>query len=324
MADAETRSRRPGLPAALLRRKESGIFLALLVLMGAITLYQRQFATADNLYQVSRQIAYPAIMALGVLFVILTSGIDLSISSVVGLSGVLCGMALAAGLPIPLAVAIGLLTGAGLGALNGAVVSYLGVTPFIVTLGMLSMARGAVMVMTHGDSVRGIPEPFIRLGLLDVAGIPMPVLVLAVMAVGSHLILSRTVFGRRLYAIGGNEEATALSGVNTQRVKLAAYVLSAGFSAVTGILFIARFRSAQANAGFGMELDAIAAAVIGGTSLLGGEGTVPGVLIGAAIMGVIRNGLVLMQVSSYWQEFIIGGIIVLAAVVDVLRSRRRK
>jgi len=178
-------------------------------------------------------------------------------------------------------------------------------------------------VLTHGDSIRSIPESFIRAGLMDIGGVPMPVFILAGVALASHLTLSSTAFGRRVYALGGNENATELSGVNTRRVKFATYVLSGILSAVTGILFVARFRSAQANAGFGMELDAIAAAVIGGTSLMGGQGTVAGVLIGATIMGVVRNGLVLMEVSSYWQELIIGSIIVLAAVVDILRTRAR-
>jgi ribose transport system permease protein len=308
---------------ALLRRRESGIFLALLGLVVLITLFQPGFASRSNLYLVSRQIAYVAIVALGVFFVILTSGIDLSVGSVVGLSGVLAGLTLAQGIPPILGVGVGLLTGGLVGAINGILVAYVGVTPFIVTLGMLSMARGVVLVLTHGDSIRSIPESFIRAGLMDIGGVPMPVFILAGVALASHLTLSSTAFGRRVYALGGNENATELSGVNTRRVKFATYVLSGILSAVTGILFVARFRSAQANAGFGMELDAIAAAVIGGTSLMGGQGTVAGVLIGATIMGVVRNGLVLMEVSSYWQELIIGSIIVLAAVVDILRTRAR-
>lgn len=309
---------------ALLRRRESGILLALVGLMVCITLFQPEFATRGNLYLVSRQIAYVAIVALGVFFVILTGGIDLSIGSVVGLSGVLAGLAMSRGVGSAFGVAVGLLTGALVGAINGTIVAYVGVTPFIVTLGMLSMARGVVLIMTHGDSIRGIPESFIQAGLMNVGGFPMPVLVLAAVALASHLTLSSTAFGRWIYAVGSNENATELSGVNTRRVKLATYVLASTLSAVTGILFVARFRSAQANAGWGMELDAIAAAVIGGTSLMGGQGTVAGVLIGATIMGVVRNGLVLMQVSSYWQELIIGSIIVLAAVMDILRSRARR
>lgn len=309
--------------ARLLGQREAGMFLALMALVVLITFYRREFATPGNLYLVSRQIAYVAIVALGVFFVILTSGIDLSVGSAVGLSGVLCGMAMAKGLPPVVGVMVGLLTGALIGAVNGTLVSYVGVTSFIITLGMLSVARGVVLVLTHGDSIRNIPESFIRAGLMDVMGISMPVIVLVVVAVISHLMLTYTAYGRRIYALGGNEDAARLSGINTRRVKLSTYVLSSTFSAITGILYIARFQSAQANAGFGMELDAIAAAVIGGTSLMGGQGTVPGVLIGATIMGVIRNGLVLMGVSSYWQELIIGSIIVLAGVLDIVRSRRR-
>jgi ribose transport system permease protein len=305
------------------RRREFGILLALLGLMGLITVFQPHFAAKGNLYLVSRQIAYTAIVALGVFFVILTSGIDLSVGSIVGLSGVVCGWLMFKGLVPGLAIVAGLLTGVLVGAINGVIVSYVGVTPFIVTLGTLGIARGAVYVATHGDSIRNIPESFNRAGLMDVLVFPMPVVVLAAIAAISHVILNHTVFGRRVYAVGGNEAATALSGINTRRVKLCTYMVCGLFSAVSGVLYIARFSSAQAEPAKGIELDAIAAAVIGGTSLMGGEGTVAGVLIGATIMGVIRNGLVLVEVSSYWQELVIGSIIVLAAIVDVLRNRRR-
>jgi ribose transport system permease protein len=187
---------------ALLRRRESGIFLALLGLVVLITLFQPGFASRSNLYLVSRQIAYVAIVALGVFFVILTSGIDLSVGSVVGLSGVLAGLTLAQGIPPILGVGVGLLTGGLVGAINGILVAYVGVTPFIVTLGMLSMARGVVLVLTHGDSIRSIPESFIRAGLMDIGGVPMPVFILAGIALASHLTLSSTAFGRRVYALG--------------------------------------------------------------------------------------------------------------------------
>ncbi|MHC5033771.1 MAG: ABC transporter permease [Planctomycetota bacterium] len=308
----------------LLRQRESSIFLALLGIVVLVTFVQPKFATATNLYLVSRQIAFTAIVAMGVFFVILTSGIDLSVGSVLGLSGVACGLALASGMHPLLGVVVGLLTGAALGAINGAIVAYVGVTPFIVTLGMLSIARGAVLVLTKGDSVREIPESFMAAGLWDlpVLNIPVAVLVLLFVAAFSHVLLKYTVFGRRVYAVGGNEEATELSGIDVRLVKFFTYVISGAFASITGMLYICRFRSAQASAGLGLELDAIAAAVIGGTSLLGGEGSVAGVLIGAMIMGVVRNGLVLMQVSTYWQKLVIGSIIGLAAVIDVVRRRR--
>jgi ribose transport system permease protein len=309
---------------SLLHRRESGIFLALLALAGLITLFQPQFATASNLFLVSRQISFTAILALGVLFVILTGGIDLSVGSTAGLSGFTAALAMAAGWPVLAAIGVGLLTGAAVGLINGAIVSYVGVTPFIVTLGMLGAAHGAVLVIKQGDSVRDIPHAFIQTANGSLFGLSVPVLILIALAAFSHVVLNHTAFGRRVYAIGGNEEATAFSGINIRAVKFLTYVICGLSAAVTGILFVARFQSAQADAGRGMELDAIAATVIGGTSLMGGEGTVLGVLLGATIMGVIRNGLVLLEVSSYWQELIIGGIIVLAAILDVVRSRKRK
>jgi ribose transport system permease protein len=314
----------PSLLKKLLHRRESGILLALIGLVIVITGFERNFLTPNNLYLVSRQIALTAIIALGVFFVILTGGIDLSVGSTVGLSGFMCGLAMAGGVHPALAVAIGLITGAVVGAVNGSIVAYIGVTPFIVTLGMLGVARGVVLVIKHGDSIRDIPPSFIDVGNGSIFGLSAPVIMLLLIAVLAHVVLKHTAFGRRVYAIGGNEEATALSGINTRRVKFHTYVICGTLASVTGMLYVARFRSAQADAGRGIELDAIAATVIGGTSLMGGEGSVVGVLIGAVIMGVIRNGLVLMEVSSYWQELIIGSIIVLAAILDIVRSRRRR
>lgn len=313
-----------GFAGKLMRQKESTIFLALLGIMALIYVFAPKFLSGANMYLVTRQVAYTAIAALGVFFVILTAGIDLSVGSIIGLSGVTCAMSMAAGLhPVP-AVGVGLATGALVGAFNGAITAYVGVTPFIVTLGMLSMARGAVYALTKGESVRKIPKSFIQFGSADILGIPLILVILIILAVISHIIVKYTVFGRRIMAVGGNEEAAELSGINVKSVKFRTYIICGILSSVTGIMFITRFRSAQADAGNGMELDAIAAAVIGGTSLFGGEGSVAGVLIGAMIMGVIRNGLVLMEVSTYWQRLIIGSIIVLAAIVDVIRKRTGK
>jgi ribose transport system permease protein len=309
-----------------LKRRESGVFFALVAMVGLIALIEPHFLEPNNLYLVSRQIALTAIVAMGVFFVILTGGIDLSVGSTISLSGFVCGLTMAAGLHPIIAVLAGLLTGAVVGAVNGVIVSFVGVTPFIVTLGMLGVASGVVLVIRHGDSVKSqeLSRAFIDIGNGGLFGLSTPVIVLLVIAVIAHILLKHTAFGRRVYAIGGNEEATALSGINTRLVKFFTYVICGMLSSVTGILFVARFVSAQADAGKGKELDAIAAAVIGGTSLMGGEGTVIGVLIGAVIMGVIRNGLVLLRVSAYWQELIIGSIIILAAIIDIVRSRRHR
>lgn len=313
----------PNLLVRLIRKRESGVFLALVLIVTMLSVARPVFFSPENLYIVSRQIALTALVGLGVFYVILTGGIDLSVGSIVGLSGFLAGMAMGAHYHPVVAVGVGLLAGALLGAINGGIVAYIGVTPFIVTLGMLGVARGTIYILKHGDSVRDIPAGYVNFGNGDFYGLPVPVLILIGMALISHVVLVLTPFGRRIYAIGGNEEATALSGINTRLVKFFTYVVSGILCSITGLLFIARFNSAQADSGRGMELDAIAAAVIGGTSLMGGQGSVLGVMIGATIMGVVRNGLVLLQVSSYWQETIIGMIIVAAAILDVIRNRKR-
>lgn len=306
----------------LIKKKESAIFLALLGIMIIITIIAPKFATPGNLYRVARQISFVAIASLGVFTVILTSGIDLSVGSLIGLSGITCGMAMAMGLnPIP-AILVGMATGFGVGLINGFLVSYVGITPFIVTLGMLSMARGSIWIITKGWPIEDINEKFMVIGQGSLLGIPVPVIIMIIVSISMHIFLTYSVFGRRIYAIGGNEEATRLSGINIKKIKCIVYGISGLMASITGIILVARFSSAQTSSGDGWELDAIAAAVIGGTSLMGGSGSVVGVLIGAAIMGVIRNGLVLMRVSAYWQTAIMGLIIILAAVIDRLKNRQ--
>jgi len=305
----------------LMKQKESTIFLALLGIVILVSIIAPNFLTTRNAFSVSRQISFYAIVACGVLFVILTAGIDLSVGSVVGLTGVTSGFAMAHGVHPLLAVGVGLGTGLLCGLISGALIAYLKVTPFIITLGMLSVARGAVWVITEGWPITEIPQSFLVVGRSQIFGIALPVVVLLFIAVIDFIILKYTTFGRRIYAIGGNEEAAVLSGINVARVKLGAYLFSGFHAAIVGVLLVARFSSAQSAAGEGWELDAIAAAVIGGASLAGGSGSILGVLIGASIMGVIRNGLVLMRVSVYWQTLVIGAIIILAAVIDRERDK---
>jgi len=218
-------------------------------------------------------------------------------------------------------VLLGIFVGLVMGAVNGALVAYVGIAPFIVTLGMLSFASGLVLGLTKGWPITDVPASFLPIAQGSFLGLPIPLWIAVAIAVLAHLALSTTAFGRRTYAIGGNEQATFLSGIDVKRIKFVLYLIPAACASIAGIILVARFNSAQADTGKGWELDAIAAAVIGGTSLAGGSGSVLGVLIGACIMGVIKNGLVLMRVSSYWQTAIIGIIIVLAAVLD--RAKRR-
>jgi ribose/xylose/arabinose/galactoside ABC-type transport system permease subunit len=305
----------------LIRRRESAILLALLVIMIAIGAVEPNFVTGSNLYLVSRQISFVAIVALGELFVILHGGIDLSVGSVMAFSGMVAGYSMKIGIPPPIAVVLGVAAGLAMGAINGALVSYVRLAPFIATLGMLSFASGMVLGLTKGWPITEIPPSFQPVAQGSLLGVPIPVWITLAMAAIAHVVLTQTAFGRRIYAMGGNEQATFLSGIDVRRVKFALYAISAGCASIAGILLVARFSSARADNGTGWELDAIAAAVIGGTSLSGGAGSVLGVLVGACIMGVIKNGLVLMKVSSYWQTAIIGVVIVLAVVLD--RARRR-
>lgn len=303
------------------RRRESAILAALVVLIIAIGAAEPNFVSGSNLYLVSRQISFVAIVALGELFVILHGGIDLSVGSIMALAGMACGYLMKLGVPPPAAVGLGIVAGLGMGAINGALIAYVRIAPFIVTLGMLSFASGVVLGLSKGWPITEIPASFAPLAQGSFLGLPIPVWIALVLAAIAHVVLSATAFGRRTYAIGSSEQAAYMSGVNVRRIKLALYVISAGCAALAGIVLVARFSSAQADTGKGWELDAIAAAVIGGTSLSGGTGSVLGMLIGACIMGVIKNGLVLMKVSSYWQTAIIGVVIVLAVVLD--RARRQ-
>ncbi len=317
-----TQPNRRGLIKRIIQSKESAIFLVLILIMGGISLIAPKFLSAANLFLVSRQVSFVAIVAFGELFVILTGGIDLSVGSIMGLAGMAAAYAMQLGIPVPLAVGLGILVGMLMGAVSGALVSYVKIPPFIVTLGMLSLASGLVLGLTKGWPLTNIPASFLPVAQGEFLGLPIPVWIAAVLAVIAHVVLAYTAFGRRTYAMGGNEQATFLSGINVKRIKFIIYMIPAVAASIAGIILVARFNSAQADTGKGWEMDAIAAAVIGGTSLAGGSGTVLGVVIGACIMGVIKNGLVLMRVSSYWQTAIIGIIIVLAAALDRMKAKK--
>jgi ribose transport system permease protein len=308
---------------SLARGRESAILLALILIMTVITVFAPNFMTGGNLYLISRQISFVAIVAIGELFVILTGGIDLSVGSVMGLAGVAAAGAMKLGIDPILAIACGLAVGLALGAINGALIAYVRIAPFIVTLAMLSFARGLILILTEGWPITQIPKSFLPIAQGDFLALPIPLWIMLLAAAIAWFVLTQTAFGRRTYAIGGNEQATFLSGINVKGITFRLYMISSLCAALVGVVLVARFNSAQADTGTGWELDAIAAAVIGGTSLMGGAGSVLGVLIGAAIMGVIRNGLVLMMVSPYYQTAIIGVIIVLAAVLDRVKSARQ-
>jgi ribose transport system permease protein len=294
--------------------------LALLCLVLAIA--SQHFLTVDNLLNVLRQSAINAILALGQLVVIITAGIDLSIGSIMGLTIVLLALMLRGGTPSLLACALTVLAGVAVGLLNGLLLTRLKLPhPFISTLGTMNVARGAALLLASGVPISGLPVRFRETVAGSALGIPSPVLVAGVLYAVGHLFLTRTVWGRDLYAIGGNREAARLCGIPVDRRLNLAYALSGGAAGLAAVVMAARMNSGFPLAGSGAELDAIAAVIVGGASFFGGVGTAGGTLIGALIIGFLRNGLNLLDVSAYWQMIVIGAVIVAAVCIDVLRQR---
>jgi ribose/xylose/arabinose/galactoside ABC-type transport system permease subunit len=300
-----------------------GTVIGLLVLCGVLWILTPHFMTVSNLLNVVEQTSINAIVAVGMTFVILSAGIDLSVGSIVALAGVVLGTALQGGQPLVSALPLALAAGAACGLANGALISWGGLPPFIVTLGTMSIARGAALVFTEGRPVSGFAPSFRVLATGRVGFVPAPVIAIALVYLVAHVVLTRTTFGRYVYAIGGNEEATRLSGVSIRFHNTMIYGVSGLTSALAAVILTARLNSAQPIAGMMYELDAIAATVIGGTSLMGGDGTLGGTLVGALIMGVLRNGLNLLGVSSFLQQIVIGGVIVVAVLLDTVLKRRR-
>lgn len=301
--------------------RDNPALTGLLLLVLCMSVMSPNFFTTDNLLNVAQQAAITAILALGVTFVIVSAGIDLSVGSVAALSAVvLAWSADKAGLPLWLSVLMGLGTGIACGLVNGVLVAYGKLPPFIATLAMLSIARGLAMVVSDGTPI-SLPDSMGKIGENIGDWFPAQVLVMIVMAALATLVLNRTYSGRSMFAIGGNEEAARLSGIRVKRQKLVTYALCGGFAAVAGVVLASKLVTAAPNAAVGYELDAIAAVVIGGASLAGGVGKASGTLIGALVLAVVRNGLNLLDVSIFWQQVVIGIVIALAVLIDTLRRR---
>ncbi|MCL6591552.1 MAG: ABC transporter permease [Firmicutes bacterium] len=318
------------LPKVILNRgwlEKSAAFAALLLMIIIFCVICPPFRTINNVLTVALQTSIISFMGAGVTFVIITGGIDLGIGSVLALSGVVTGLALAAGYPSPFAILAGLLVGVACGLINGFVITQMKLPPFIATLGMMMIARGAGLYITNAAPLT-VTEPFFDLlgGAIRIQGlelpVPVPVIIMILVALIFGFILRKTRLGRYAYAIGSNEEAARLSGLNITRTKFMVYAICGLLSAVTGIVLASRLSTAQATAGGSYELDAIAAAVIGGTSLMGGVGTIMGTMIGAFIIGVLRNGLNMMGVSSFIQMMTIGGVVIISVYIDQLRNRK--
>ena len=310
----------------------------LFVLVTVFSLASPAFFSLGNGMTVALQVTSIAYLGIGATCVIITGGIDLSVGSILALSGVVAALAVRAGVGVPLAMLLGLLTGAACGLVNGLCVTLLRLPPFIATLAMMLVARGLALQITDAKAIGGLGESFAALGngslwrvvrigadgFPDVVfpGIPYPVLLMIALALGTGLMLARSRLGRHLYAVGSNVEAARLSGIDVRRVTLFAYVLSGALAGLTGCVLMSRLVTAQPSEGVMYELDAIAAAVIGGTSLTGGIGTVSGTVIGAFVIGILRNGLNMTGVSAFVQQIIIGLVILVTVWIDQLRNRR--
>ena len=302
--------------------REVGVLVALLLVGALISLATPYFLTTNNLMGVFRAFSLTAIMSIGMVMVIITGGIDLSVGSAMGLASLVTALTFSAGGSTGLAIAAGLGTGLAFGLFNGLMITAIGLPPFIATLGTLSIGRGLMYMITHGVPVTpDTPEIFSVIGQGYVGPVPVPVIIMVALMVLFAIIMRRTRFGRHVYATGGNEYAARLSGVKVNRVKLAVYVLSSTIASLAGVIGFSRYLSAEPASGFGSELDVIAAAAIGGASLAGGIGSVTGAVIGAALVGVIANGVVLLNINTYAQQAITGGVILIAVSLDVLRNR---
>jgi len=308
--------------------------IALLVMFVVLSLLSDRFLTAENSWNVMRQISVNMIISVGMTLVILTGGIDLSVGSVLAISGAVTAFLLKTGTEITSlnlyigftllgSLLGGILVGTLLGWFNGLTVTRFKVPPFVATLAMLTIARGLTMLLTGGFPITGFSKQMAFLGTGWFLSIPMPVWISAVVVIAAVVMTRNTKLGRHIYAIGGNERAAELSGLKIKKVKMIVYAIAGALSAVGGIIVTSRLDSAQPNAGSGFELDSIAAVVIGGTSLSGGKGTIMGTVQGALIIGILNNGLVLLNVSPFWQQVIKGLVILLAVVIEKFNSKEK-
>ncbi|KDB50482.1 sugar ABC transporter, permease protein [Sphaerotilus natans subsp. natans DSM 6575] len=308
------RTRHPSFSEIYRRYGTVLIFFGLCVLASVLS---ETFLTVGNLTNVLRQVVVISLLACGVTFIIILGHIDVSLGSVLALAGTVCASVMAETGHLGLAVASGLGVGLLTGAINGWVITHFRIPSFILTLAMMTVARGIVLLYTGGLPVSGLGDDFRIIGQGDIGPVPISVLILAVVAVLAWVLLNRTRFGRHVYATGGNPRAAVASGIDTDRIVRRAFVLNGVLVSIAGIVLMSRINSGQPAAGVAYEFDAITAVVVGGTSLMGGSGTLTGTLIGSLIIGVINNLLNLMNVSSYWQQVVKGLIIAVAVILDV-------
>jgi ribose/xylose/arabinose/galactoside ABC-type transport system permease subunit len=305
-----------------IKRNDIGMLFPLIALIAVIGAINPVFFSGENIINNLRTTAYVYVIGIAMTFVLISGGIDLSIAPVVGLSGILASMAVVSGVPVPIAILFGIAFGASIGLINAVIIVKLNLPSFIVTLGTMYMVKGAILIITQGAPVFPLPDYFNIIGNGDLFGVPYIIIVVLALAVIAHIALRRTRYGRSVYAVGGNPETARLSGINTDFVRMSVYFLTGIAAAISGIFMAARLGSAQPISGTGYEMLAIASVIIGGTSMFGGSGSVVGTAIGALMMTIISNGLILMSVSAYWQNLVVGAVIILAVGVDQYRRKK--
>mgnify|MGYP000649254638 FL=1 len=298
--------------------REMGPLIGLILLFIVIAALNDRFISPSNLSNLLRQVSINALISFGMTFVILTGGIDLSVGSILALSSALLASMITSGMNPEMAVIVAAVIGLGLGAVNGIIVAYGKVAPFIATLATMTIYRGATLVYTNGNPISGLSDDpiFMGLGQGDIAGVPVPAILMLIAFLVLLFILNKTPLGRQTYAVGGNEKVSFIAGIKINRVKIVSYAITGLLCALAGAVLTSRLNSAQPTAGMGYELDAIAAVVLGGTSLSGGKGRITGTLIGALIIGTLNNGLNILNVSSFYQQVVKGIVILLAVLMD--------
>lgn len=301
---------------------EISLLVPLLLICMLTAFKNPNFLRLSNIADTLNYVSLDFIIAVGMTFVIISGGIDLSVGSTVALTGYVTGLCLVSGVPVPLAILVGLLTAAFIGLCNGLIVVTFGIPPFITTLGMMYIIKGVVNVLSKGRPLFPFPDSFNAIAQTRLAGFPIPVFIALVFFLVGAFVLKYTSFGRSIMAIGGNEAAANTSGINIKKIKVTAYIMTAVLSAVCGILLASKSGTATPGTGEGYEMNIIAAVIIGGTSLSGGVGSVAGTIIGCALIKVLNNAMVILGIDPYWQNIVIGAIIILAVIVDTLRRKQ--
>jgi ribose/xylose/arabinose/galactoside ABC-type transport system permease subunit len=305
-----------------LQRPEVTLIVILIAIGLVVGMVNDNFWSVRNLTDIGRSASFMFIVAVGTTFVLISGGLDLSVGSIYGLGGIVCGLAIAAGWPVPLAIVVALASGLAIGIVNGLLVTLAQVPSVIATLGGLFIVRGMARVFSGGAPVYGLPEAFTVLGRGMLLGIPIPIWIAAAVGILGQLILSFTVIGRRVFHVGGNEAAALIAGVPVVATRIFVFAISGLTAAMGGILVAARVTSAQPNSGSGLELSVIAAVIIGGTSMFGGSGSILGTLFGALLLAVLDNGMILMQIDPFYQSIVVGIIIIAAVGLDGWRRRQ--